>query len=135
MQLRCLISGNPRSHLKSAVGLLRLLCVVLPHQAYQRAIARAVKRKQEEDGEAHCLDIGAGSGLLAVMAARAGASSVVACELHDGLAAVARRVRSGLACPSSARRTRYNLVYCSSQSIDRPRSFNRQSVISRKRRH
>jgi threonine dehydrogenase-like Zn-dependent dehydrogenase len=67
-------------------------------QAYQRAIARAVKRKQEEDGEAHCLDIGSGSGLLAVMAARAGASSVVACELHDSLAALARRVRLSPPC-------------------------------------
>ena len=69
----------------------------MPYQAYQRAIARAVKRKQEEDGEAHCLDIGTGSGLLAVMAAQAGASSVVAAELHDSLAAVARRVRPGMA--------------------------------------
>lgn len=61
-------------------------------QAYRRAIARAVARKKMEDGEAHCLDVGSGSGVLAVLAARAGASSVVACELHESLAAVARRV-------------------------------------------
>ena len=35
----------------------------------------------------------AGSGLLAVLAARAGADTVVACDLHEPLAAVARRVR------------------------------------------
>jgi predicted RNA methylase len=81
-------------------GVRQTAVVTASDQAYQRAIARAVKRKQEEDGEAHCLDIGAGSGLLAVMAAQAGASSVVACELHDGLAAVARRVRLRLACPA-----------------------------------
>jgi hypothetical protein len=34
----------------------------------------------------------AGSGLLAVLAARAGADSVVACDLHEPLAAAARRV-------------------------------------------
>lgn len=49
-------------------------------------------RKRREDGEAHVLDVGTGAGLLAVLAARGGASSVVACDLHAGLAAVARRV-------------------------------------------
>lgn len=61
-------------------------------QAYSGAIARAVARKRREDGEAHVVDLGAGAGLLAVLAARGGASSVVACDLHPALAAVARRV-------------------------------------------
>lgn len=64
-------------------------------QAYEGAIQRAVGRKKREDGEAHVLDIGTGTGLLAVQAARRGASSVVACDLHASMAAVARRVRSG----------------------------------------
>lgn len=45
------------------------------------------------------LDIGAGSGLLAMMAARAGASRVVACEANPALAATAREIvrRNGFA--------------------------------------
>lgn len=70
-------------------------------QAYEGAIQRAVERKKHEDGEAHVLDIGTGTGLLAVQAARRGASSVVACDLHASMAAVARRVRS---CIDVARR-------------------------------
>ncbi|KAF0100807.1 MAG: hypothetical protein FD144_2913 [Rhodospirillaceae bacterium] len=38
------------------------------------------------------LDIGAGSGLLALMAARAGAAEVVSCELNPALAAAATRI-------------------------------------------
>ena len=49
-------------------------------------------RCKELDGEAHAIDIGAGAGLLSVLAARAGADSVVACDLHEPLATVARRV-------------------------------------------
>lgn len=38
------------------------------------------------------LDIGTGSGLLAMMAARAGADRVLGCEMAPGMAAVARRI-------------------------------------------
>ena len=45
------------------------------------------------------LDIGTGSGLLAMMAAEAGAGKVVACEAHPALAATAREIvkRNGFA--------------------------------------
>jgi predicted RNA methylase len=45
------------------------------------------------------LDIGTGSGLLAMMAARAGAEAVVACEAIESIAAVARQIitRNGFA--------------------------------------
>ena len=41
-------------------------------QAYQRAIERAVKQRQQQDGEAHVLDMGCGTGILSLLAARAG---------------------------------------------------------------
>lgn len=43
-----------------------------PLQAYQRAIERAVRAKQRQDGEAHVLDLGCGTGILSLLAARAG---------------------------------------------------------------
>lgn len=60
-------------------------------EAYDRAIRRAVAQRAATDGEVHALDIGTGSGILALMAARAGARSVVACDLHDSLCDVARK--------------------------------------------
>ena len=67
-------------------------------RAYEDAIRRRVrkvaKQKRRSDatrGGVSVLDIGAGSGLLAMMAARAGATKVVACEWHGALATCARR--------------------------------------------
>ena len=57
-------------------------------ELYDRAIRRAVA---ERPG-ALVLDIGAGSGLLAMMAARAGARRVVACEGQPSVAETAARV-------------------------------------------
>lgn len=58
------------------------------NDAYQQAIETALKRKPG----ARVLDIGTGSGLLAMMAARAGASEVLACEMNSELAQVATRI-------------------------------------------
>lgn len=62
------------------------------NDAYEQAIASAVRGR-------HVLEIGAGSGLLAMMAARHGAASVVACEMSAPLAAAAQKIvaRNGLA--------------------------------------
>lgn len=54
--------------------------------AFDAAIRRAVTPGT------HVLDIGAGSGLLSLMAARAGAGRVVACEENPAIADVATRV-------------------------------------------
>jgi predicted nicotinamide N-methyase len=54
--------------------------------AFARAIGRAVVPG------ATVLDIGTGSGLLAMMAARAGAGRVVACEAHSAIAETAREI-------------------------------------------
>ena len=42
------------------------------------------------------VDLGTGSGLLAIMAGTAGADSVVACDLHESLCNTARQVMTHL---------------------------------------
>lgn len=56
------------------------------NDAFQKAIEKAVTK------ESVVLDIGTGSGLLAMMAARAGANQVIACELHSKLAETAKEI-------------------------------------------
>lgn len=56
------------------------------NDAYQRAIEKAVTKSSR------VLDIGTGSGLLALMAARAGAKSVVTCEMSKVLAEIAQEI-------------------------------------------
>ncbi|GAA4641747.1 hypothetical protein GCM10023115_01660 [Pontixanthobacter gangjinensis] len=55
------------------------------NQLYRKAIERLAPGRK-------VLDIGTGSGLLAMIAARAGAEKVIACELNPMLAATAREI-------------------------------------------
>ncbi len=56
------------------------------NDAYQKAIEKVINK------ESSVLDIGTGSGLLSMMAARAGAKSIVACEMHQRLAETAKKI-------------------------------------------
>jgi type III protein arginine methyltransferase len=69
--------GIPRWHFPMIRDTLR-------NAAFAEAIARAVTPTSR------VLDIGAGSGLLAMLAARAGAAAVTACEVNPAIAEVAR---------------------------------------------
>lgn len=63
------------------------------NRAFQEAIERAVRP------DLKVLDIGSGSGLLAMMAARAGAREVHSCEMNPAIAATAKEIveRNGYA--------------------------------------
>jgi len=60
---------------------------------YERAIAAAVSDFTTRHGRApHVLDIGTGTGLLAMLSARAGAERVTACEMFRPLCSLASRI-------------------------------------------
>ncbi|HIJ39203.1 MAG TPA: hypothetical protein HPP80_09945, partial [Rhodospirillaceae bacterium] len=64
------------------------------NQAFAQAIDKAVQKRlvTAADGAVRVLDIGSGSGLLAMMAAQSGAHQVVSVEKVPAIAAMARRI-------------------------------------------
>ena len=76
------------------------------NEAFDEAIRSVV-----ESGDL-VLDIGAGSGLLSMMAARAGAQKVVACELVEDLAMMARDITA-----ANGFEGQINIVHSESQAL------------------
>ncbi|KFM25022.1 Protein arginine N-methyltransferase 7 [Auxenochlorella protothecoides] len=67
--------------------------------AYDGAISRAVARlKSRRPGGVHVLDMGAGTGLLSMMAVRAGAASVVGAEINRHMCDVAEECLASNGC-------------------------------------
>ena len=74
----------------------RMLNDLARNRAYDTAIRRAVLAATSELGRAPTvLDIGAGTGLLSIMSARAGAGHVYACEINDALCGIAAEAIKG----------------------------------------
>jgi type II protein arginine methyltransferase len=90
---------------QAQIGRGRALCTIIPrwhfemlndeqrNEAFERALAKVIT------ADSLVLDIGSGTGLLAMMAARAGARETVSCEMVAPLADLAREVvaRNGFA--------------------------------------
>ena len=55
----------------------------MQNHLYQKGIELAVAKVKASKREPHVLDIGTGTGLLAMMAAKAGATRVTACEVDN----------------------------------------------------
>lgn len=51
-----------------------------------------MQKVKDEEGEVHALELGCGAGLFAMLAAKAGAISVVACDMHEPLCVATRKV-------------------------------------------
>jgi protein arginine N-methyltransferase 7 len=54
---------------------------VLQNQKYYLGVKLAIEKMHSMGKKAHVLDIGTGTGLLSLMAAKSGADTIVACEV------------------------------------------------------
>lgn len=75
-----------------AVLLRVVACDQLQDTERNRVYSEAIAAVMRERPNAHVLDIGTGTGLLAMMAAGAGAKSVTACETFEPMVAIATEV-------------------------------------------
>ncbi|XP_068970829.1 protein arginine N-methyltransferase 7 isoform X2 [Bombus flavifrons] len=62
------------------------------NQKYYLALKAAIEKKHKDGEEANVLDIGTGTGLLSMMAARCGADSITACETFIPMAKCAIKI-------------------------------------------
>eukprot|EP00210_Caulerpa_lentillifera_P006726 g6428.t1 len=58
--------------------------------AYQASIKNAFHKTKDRDARVDALNVGSGTGILALMCAKAGCSSVVACDIHPASCDLAR---------------------------------------------
>eukprot|EP00449_Zooxanthella_nutricula_P061476 CAMPEP_0198568252 /NCGR_PEP_ID=MMETSP1462-20131121/106130_1 /TAXON_ID=1333877 /ORGANISM="Brandtodinium nutriculum, Strain RCC3387" /LENGTH=529 /DNA_ID=CAMNT_0044299321 /DNA_START=23 /DNA_END=1609 /DNA_ORIENTATION=+ len=97
--------------------------------AYAGAIRRAVSRAQKASGEASVFEIGSGTGLLLLMAARAGAEHIVGCEVDSSMCDLARRVAADNAVPLGVPGERIELLPESFVATLQDASRHRQSNV------
>lgn len=57
------------------------MLIFLQNRLYYKALKKEITRLHKANKKVHVLDIGTGTGLLAMMAAKCGADSVYACEV------------------------------------------------------
>jgi len=100
LALRRVLNANPANH-HARHQLRRLLSTIVPfwhprmlndarrNDAFERAIRIALEK---ESRQARVLDIGTGSGLLSMMAARAGATNIDTCERVSVIAEAAEQI-------------------------------------------
>lgn len=62
------------------------------NQKYYLGVKLAIEKMHSMGKKAHVLDIGTGTGLLSLMAAKSGADTIVACEAFQPMAKCARKV-------------------------------------------
>lgn len=55
---------------------------MLQNQKYYLGVKLAIEKMHSMGKKAHVLDIGTGTGLLSMMAAKSGADTIVACEVN-----------------------------------------------------
>lgn len=58
---------------------------MLQNQKYYLGVKLAIEKIHSMGKKAHVLDIGTGTGLLSLMAAKSGADTVVACEVNPNI--------------------------------------------------
>ena len=56
-------------------------CVLLQNEKFYSGVRYAVQKAREMGVEPHVLDIGTGTGLLSLMAAKCGVKNITACEV------------------------------------------------------
>jgi SAM-dependent methyltransferase len=105
--------------------------------AYEKAITEAVHKFIALHGRAPLvLDIGCGTGLLSMMAVRAGAEHVHACEMFTAMADIAKAVTS-LNCPGkvTAHAIRSTELRCADAEADKEQSKNEDKHSSSSQSH